>query len=332
MAQERLQKVVARAGVASRRAAEELILKGRVRVNGTTVVTLGTKVDPRSDKVEVDGRRLVAESPLYIVLHKPRGVVSTVHDPEGRPTVRELLPAISERVFPVGRLDFHTSGALLLTNDGEFCDGLIHPKRDVPKTYVVKVQGDMKEADRLRWEDGVTIDGQKTRPAEVFILRHEQGKTWVEVTLYEGRNQQIRKMGEVTGFPVMRLARTAFAGITTERLRPGEYRSLVRDELVSLREQFGVPRRLPKAGVPMTTNVARGPAPRVRRAAPVASAAPPEGRSEKNRGRGARDGDRQAAGRGARDGDRHAPAGRGARDGERRLTRRARPSTRKSGG
>ena len=308
MAQERLQKVVARAGIASRRAAEELILKGRVRVNGATVVTLGTKVDPRADRVEVDGRRLVAEAPLYLLLHKPRGVVSTVHDPEGRPTVRELVKAVSERVFPVGRLDFHTSGALLLTNDGEFCDALIHPKRDVPKTYVVKVQGQMKDADRLRWEEGVSIDGEKTRAAEVFVLRHETGKTWVEVTLYEGRNQQIRKMGEATGFPVMRLARTAFAGITTEGLRPGEYRSLSREELADVRERFGVPRRLPKSGGAHVTNVARGPAPRVRRSS--AGRTPPtdaRGRPEANRERGTH-------------------------TSERRLTRRARTSTRKNGG
>jgi 23S rRNA pseudouridine2605 synthase len=308
MAQERLQKVVARAGIASRRAAEELILKGRVRVNGATVVTLGTKVDPRADRVEVDGRRLVAEAPLYLLLHKPRGVVSTVHDPEGRPTVRELVKAVSERVFPVGRLDFHTSGALLLTNDGEFCDALIHPKRDVPKTYVVKVQGQMKEADRLRWEEGVTVDGEKTRAAEVFVLRHETGKTWVEVTLYEGRNQQIRKMGEATGFPVMRLARTAFAGITTDGLRPGEYRSLSREELAEVRERFGVPRRLPKSGGAHVTNVARGPAPRVRRSS-AGRTPPPDarGRPEANRERGAH-------------------------TSERRLTRRARTSTRKNGG
>jgi 23S rRNA pseudouridine2605 synthase len=367
MAQERLQKVMARAGVASRRAAEELISKGRVRVNGVIVTTLGTKVDPRADKVEVDGRRLVAESPLYLMLHKPRGVVSTVHDPEGRPTVRELVASVSERIFPVGRLDYHTSGALILTNDGEFCDALIHPKRDVPKTYVVKVQGDMREADRLQWEEGVTIDGQKTRPAEVFVLRREQGKTWVEVTLYEGRNQQIRRMGEVTGFPVMRLARTAFAGVTTEGLRPGEYRSLAREELAALRERFGVPRRLPKQGTATATNVARGPAPRVRKA----NAAPgpaPEWRPETNRGdrgasRGAERGDRGAsrgaergdrgASRGAERGDRGRGVGAGAngvsrpsqrganrmaargssaQSSERRLTGRARPSRRKSGG
>jgi 23S rRNA pseudouridine2605 synthase len=250
MSQERLQKVVARAGVASRRAAEDLILKGRVRVNGSIVSTLGTKVDPRTDKVEVDGRRLVAEAPIYLVLHKPRGVVSTVRDPEGRKTVRDLVSGISERVFPVGRLDYHTSGVLLLTNDGEFCDGLIHPKRDVPKTYVVKVAGEMKEPDRLRWEEGVVVEGEKTRPAEVFVLRREKGKTWLEITLVEGRNQQIRKMGEATGFKVMRLARVAFAGITSERLRPGESRPLAADELVELRRSFGVPRRLPRPAVP----------------------------------------------------------------------------------
>src|SRR5437870_1452491 len=125
MTQERLQKVMARAGVASRRAAEELIARGRVRVNGTTVTILGTKVDPRADKIEVDGRRLVAEEPVYLVMNKPRGVVSTVSDPEGRTTVRDLARGVSERVFPVGRLDYHTSGVLLLTNDGEFTDALL---------------------------------------------------------------------------------------------------------------------------------------------------------------------------------------------------------------
>src|SRR5262245_5490905 len=249
MAKERLQKIVARAGVASRRAAEELILAGRVRVNGVVVTALGTKVD-RGDKVEVDGRRLVAEAPVYIVLNKPRGVVSTVSDPEGRSTVRELLVGVTERVFPVGRLDYHTSGVLLLTNDGEFMNALLHPKRDVPKTYVVKVEGDMRESDRQRWEDGVVIDGEKTRAADVILLRREKGKTWLEVTLYEGRNQQIRKMGEATGFKVMRLSRTVFAGVTSEGLRPGQFRRLVHAELVDLKKNFGVPKHLPRSPGP----------------------------------------------------------------------------------
>jgi 23S rRNA pseudouridine2605 synthase len=253
MAKDRLQKVVARAGIASRRAAEDLISKGRVRVNGVVVTTLGTKVDARADKVEVDGRRLVAESSVYLVLNKPRGVVSTVSDPEGRSTVRGLLGGISERIFPVGRLDYHTSGVLLLTNDGEFMDALLHPKGDVPKSYVVKVRGEMREHDRARWEEGVVIDGEKTRPADVFVIRREKGKTWLEVTLFEGRNQQIRKMGEVTGFPVMRLSRTSFAGITSEGLRPGDFRPLMPSELTDLKKAFGVPKRLPRPPGPELT-------------------------------------------------------------------------------
>jgi 23S rRNA pseudouridine2605 synthase len=256
MPRERLQKIVARAGVASRRAAEELILSGRVRVNGAVVTLLGTKVD-RDDKVEVDGRRLVAEAPVYIVLNKPRGVVSTVSDPEGRTTVRGLLRGVSSRVFPVGRLDYHTSGVLLLTNDGEFMDALLHPKRDVPKTYVVKVQGEMRESDRQRWEEGVVIEGERTRAADVFLIRREKGKTWLEVTLYEGRNQQIRKMGDATGFQVMRLSRTSFAGITSEGLRPGEFRPLSAGELIDLKKSFGVPRRLPRPEGGQTMSRAR---------------------------------------------------------------------------
>src|SRR4051812_582238 len=260
MAQERLQKIIARAGIASRRAAEELITSGRVRVNGAIVNQLGTRVDARGDKVEVDGRRIVAESPVYIVLHKPRGVVSTLRDPEGRKTVAELVSAAGARVFPVGRLDFHTSGVLLLTNDGEFCDGLLHPRRDVPKTYVVKVSGEMSEGDRKQWEEGVVLEDGKTRPAEIRHLRYEQGKTWLEVTLFEGRNQQIRRMGEATGFPVMRLARVSFAGITSEGLRPGDSRSLFPDELMQLRETFGVPKRVRAAMVVPATSIAPRPA------------------------------------------------------------------------
>jgi 23S rRNA pseudouridine2605 synthase len=253
LAQERLQKVVARAGVASRRAAEELIRKGRVRVNGSIVTALGTKVDPRNDKVEVDGRRLVAENPVYLVLHKPRGVVSTVSDPEGRTTVRDLVRGIPERVFPVGRLDYHTSGVLLLTNDGELMDTLLHPKGEVPKTYVAKIRGEMNEADRRRWEEGVVVDGEKMRAVDVRVIRREKGKTWIEVTLHEGRNQQIRKMGDATGFPVMRLARLSFAGIGSEGLRPGQFRPLAANELVDLKRAFGVPKRVSRPRAPAET-------------------------------------------------------------------------------
>jgi 23S rRNA pseudouridine2605 synthase len=249
MKPERLQKILARGGIASRRNAEQLILDGRVRVNGRVVTELGVKADPRHDRVEVDGKRVVAEPPVYYALNKPRGYVTTMDDPEGRPSIRTLLEghAIPARVFPVGRLDFHTSGLLLLTNDGEFSDGLLHPRKAVPKTYVVKVQGTMAPSDIERWREGVELEDGITLPADAHFLRneaerHDDTKTWLEITIREGRNQQIRRMGEATGFPVMRLSRTSFAGISSEGLKPGELRPLHYDELVSLKKEFGVPK------------------------------------------------------------------------------------------
>jgi len=234
VATDRLQKILARGGIASRRAAEELIVSGRVRVNGRVITELGAKADARKDRIEVDGQRVVSEAPVYVVLHKPRGVVSTMSDPEGRPTVKELLAAIPGRVYPVGRLDFATSGVLLATNDGDFAEALLHPKKAVPKTYVVKTQGEMQASDLDRWREGVDLEDGKTHRAEVRFLRHEDGKTWFELTIHEGRNQMIRRMGEATGFPVMRLSRLVFAGVTGEGLRPGAVRALTRDELVAL--------------------------------------------------------------------------------------------------
>src|SRR5262249_38665697 len=152
-----------------------------------------------------------------------------------RPTVAELLRDAGVRLYPVGRLDFATSGVLLVTNDGDFANGLLHPRGGVPKTYVLKAKGRMSEEDLDRWRRGVELDDGKTLPADVRLLRHEDDKTWFEITLREGRNQQIRRMGEATGFPVMRLARTSFAGITSQDLRPGAWRSLTVDELTTLR-------------------------------------------------------------------------------------------------
>jgi 23S rRNA pseudouridine2605 synthase len=254
MASVRLQKVLAHAGVSSRRAAEELIAAGRVRVDGRIVTELGTKVDPRGARVEVDGQRVVRQAPVYLVLHKPRGVVSTMSDPEGRETVRDLLRDVSAaRVYPVGRLDFNTSGALLVTNDGDFSVALMHPRKSVPKTYVVKVQGVMEDREIDRWRRGVELDDGKTLPAKVKLLRYEGDKTWLELTITEGRNQQIRRMGDATGFRVMRLARIAFAGVDTEGLPPGRWRYLTADELAALKKQFGVPKRVvspPKEAAP----------------------------------------------------------------------------------
>lgn len=244
---ERLQKILAHGGIASRRAAEELIRSGRVRVNGRVVTELGAKADARRDRVEVDGKRVVAEDHVYVVLNKPRGVVSTMNDPEGRPTVRELLASLGARVYPVGRLDFATSGVLLATNDGELADGLLHPRKTVPKTYVLKVKGVMKPDDIERWRKGVRLEDGMTLPAEATLLRHEGDKTWLELTIREGRNQQIRRMGEATGFPVMRLSRVAFADITAPGLAPGRFRHLTRDELIALKKTYGVPRSIPSA-------------------------------------------------------------------------------------
>lgn len=243
MTEERLQKVLARAGLASRRAAEDMIREGRVRVDGRVVRELGTKVGPRA-RVEVDGERIVAEKFVYILLHKPRGVVSTLKDPQGRPTVSELVKDVGVRVVPVGRLDFHTSGALLLTNDGEFAERLMHPKGHVPKQYVAKVRGVLDEPALERWRQSIVIEGRATRPAEVSLLRVEGDKTWISIVLFEGRNRQVRRLGEATGFPVLRLARLAHAGITTEKLRPGQWRQLKLDELVELKRAYGVPRRV----------------------------------------------------------------------------------------
>ena len=247
MATERLQKILARAGVASRRAAETFIVEGRVRVNGKIINELGAKADPQKDKIELDGKRLSAETAVYVVLHKPRGVVSTMNDPEGRLTVKDLLKDVPGRIYPIGRLDFATSGVLLATNDGDFAEALMHPRKAVSKTYVVKVSGAMTPADVDTWRTGVTLDDGKTLPAKVSLLRYEGDKTWIELTIREGRNQQIRRMGDATGFPVMRLARTSFAGVTSDRLRPGMWRSLTRDELQAMKADYGVPKRMPHA-------------------------------------------------------------------------------------
>jgi 23S rRNA pseudouridine2605 synthase len=241
---ERLQKTLARAGIASRRAAEQIILAGRVRVDGRIVRELGTQVDPRKSRVEVDGNKIVAENLVYIVLHKPRGVVCTLSDPEGRPTIRELIKDAGARLVPVGRLDFHTSGALLCTNDGEFAQALAHPTREVPKIYVAKVKGTVDDDALERFSERIVIDGRPTQPAQVKRLRFEGDKTWLEITLREGRNRQVRRLGEATGFPVMRLARLSHAGVTSEDLRPGQWRELTADELVELKKHYGVPKKV----------------------------------------------------------------------------------------
>lgn len=239
MPKERLQKVLAAAGVASRRAAEQLIVDGRVRVNGRIVRELGTRVDPKHDRLDVDDKRVVRQNRVYYVFHKPRAVVSTLKDPQDRPTVAEYFKKIGGRVYPVGRLDFHTSGVLLVTNDGEFSEALLKPKQQVPKVYVAKMRGHLDEKDLEVLREGVTLeDGTRTRKAEVFVLREEERQSWLQFTLFEGKNRQIHRMGEAIGHPVLRLARTAFADITAEGLRPGQHRPLTGKELEKLRKKY----------------------------------------------------------------------------------------------
>jgi 23S rRNA pseudouridine2605 synthase len=275
MAADRLQKILARAGVASRRAAEDLIRAGRVSVDGRKVTELGVTADPRTARIEVDGKRIVGEQLVYLIFHKPRLVVCTMSDPEGRPTVAEYVAAIPERVVPVGRLDFHTSGVLLLTNDGEFAARLTHPSKKVPKTYVVKVHGELSDNDLERWRQPVQVGESTTRPADVERLRWEAGKTWLQVTLHEGKNRQIHRISEQAGHQIMRLARVEFAGLNAEGLRPGKYRALSVEELTVLKKDYGVPLRV-RAAAPAPAPA--GPTERARRVVGVRGAAPTRGR------------------------------------------------------
>ncbi len=225
--------------MASRRRAEEIIQAGRVRVNGRVVTELGTKVDPRKDRVEVDGKRLVREKPVYYVIHKPREMVTTMSDPEGRATLADLLKRIPERVFPVGRLDYHTSGALLVTNDGAMADALLRPRSAVPKVYIAKQTGHLDDDALRRLRKGVTLDdGYRTKEAEVFVVREEPRHSWIQLTLTEGKNRQVHRMVEALEERVMRLSRQSFAGINIDGLRPGEYRELRREEVNKLKKRY----------------------------------------------------------------------------------------------
>ena len=247
MTEQRLQKILAAAGVASRRAAEELITAGRVRVNGKVVRELGTKADARRDKITVDGKTLVRERHVYYLLHKPRETMTTLNDPEGRPTVMELLKGVPERIFPVGRLDWNTAGALLLTNDGELAQALLHPRQKVLKTYAAKLRGRPTEQTLELWRKGIDLEDGRTAPADVWILSQSPTVTWLRVGIREGRNRQIHRMGEATGHLVLRLTRTHFADLNVDDLRPGEYRELTAKEVDDLRKEFvqGVPRSKP---------------------------------------------------------------------------------------
>jgi 23S rRNA pseudouridine2605 synthase len=235
--QQRLQKILAQAGVASRRAAEKLIADGRVTVNGQTVRTMGTKADPAHDDIRVDGRRLRSpQRTRYILLNKPAGYVTTRSDPQRRPTVIDLLRDVHEYIFPVGRLDYDSEGLLLLTNDGTLAAQLTHPRHGVERTYEVRLAGtpDAEALERLR--KGIVLDGRRTSPAEVALLSSRRDREGaLRLTIREGRNRQVRRMCEAVGHPVRALRRVRIGPLTDSRLKPGQWRELTPDEVRALR-------------------------------------------------------------------------------------------------
>lgn len=238
---ERLQKILSQWGIASRRQAERLILEGRVRLNGE-VVQLGQTADPDLDVIEVDGRRLRSQNrpePIYLLLHKPVGVVSTCHDPQQRRAVIDLLPIDLRSVglHPVGRLDAASTGALLLTNDGTVTACLTHPRHSVTKTYQVWVKGHPAPGVLEQWRQGVRLDNRMTRPAEVSVIGTNATATRLQIILREGRNRQIRRVAEQLGFPVLQLHRVAIGEIQLGKLEPGRYRRLRSEEIEFLYTQ-----------------------------------------------------------------------------------------------
>jgi len=234
---ERLQKVMSQAGVASRREAETLIKEGRVAVNGKVVTELGTKVDIDKDKVRVDGKLITSQENIYILMNKPKGVITSVKDDRGRKTVIDLLEGVSQRVYPVGRLDYNTEGLILLTNDGELTNSLIHPKYKVYKTYIAKVQGIPSEDQLDLLRIGIKLEDGVTAPAKVNILDIDPSHniTTFEITIHEGKNRQVRRMCDAIGYPVKNLKRIKFATLTLEGLRRGQYRLLSVDEVENLK-------------------------------------------------------------------------------------------------
>ncbi len=234
---ERLQKIISAAGVASRRAAEELITEGRVRVNGRVVTELGTKADASRDHIKVDGKLINPRQPLiYLMLNKPAGFVTTMSDPEGRPTVQDLLQGVKTRVYPVGRLDYNTEGLLLLTNDGDFAHLITHPRHELPKTYLAKIKGVLDNRAIEMLEKGMFLADGKTAPAKVRKIRKEEMNSWVEITIHEGRKRQVRRMFDHVGRSVIKLKRTMTGGLSLGDLPEGRFRHLTPDEVRSLKE------------------------------------------------------------------------------------------------
>jgi 23S rRNA pseudouridine2605 synthase len=233
----RLQKLIAGSGLASRRKAEGLIAAGRVMVNGKVVTELGTRVNPERDHVKVDGKHLSAAQPfVYLMLNKPRNVVSTLDDPGGRTTVKDYLRGVSVRVFPVGRLDFDSEGLMLLTNNGDLAQALLHPRYHVPKTYLIKVKGVLTDEDIAQLEQGVRLEDGMTSAALVKKVRKVEANSWLEITIREGRKHQVKRMLESVGHPVIKLMRIRMGPLSLGHLESGEFRFLTDREANALRQ------------------------------------------------------------------------------------------------
>ncbi|MGQ9689533.1 MAG: pseudouridine synthase [Desulfobaccales bacterium] len=239
MTLERLQKFLSRAGVASRRQAEELIREGKVKVNGRVVIELGVKIDPNRDRVQVEGKRIgLPPPPVTLMLHKPHGCVSTTRDPQGRRTVLDLAPREYGRLYPVGRLDYDATGLMLLTNDGELAQRLTHPRYQVPRTYRVTVAGEVEDKALARLAGGIDLDGRPVS-TEVKLLKKGSGKTILEITVWEGRYHLIKRLLADIGHPVLKLKRIAFGPLRLGRLARGAWRPLTRQEQVNLQVTVG---------------------------------------------------------------------------------------------
>ena len=238
---ERLQKILARAGLSSRREAERLIHEGRVTVNGA-VVTLGARADPRRDKIKVDGKLIRQPSPLYYLFHKPKGLITSMHDPQGRPSLGDWLEPLGKRgrLFPVGRLDFNSSGLLLLTNDGELAQRLTHPRYGIKRTYRVKLNACPSEKELELLRKGIRLEDGITAPARVKIVQALKKNAWVEVEIHEGRYREVRRMFQALGYFVEKLMRVRFGPVRLGPLAPGQARLLLPAEIIALKKSVGM--------------------------------------------------------------------------------------------
>ncbi|MEF9426489.1 MAG: rRNA pseudouridine synthase [Candidatus Mariimomonas ferrooxydans] len=234
--QERLQKILSKCGIASRRKAEEIILQGRVTVNGA-VAGLGMKADSAKDHIKVNGRLIKSSGPrVYIMFNKPDRCITSTHDPEGRPTVKDFLKGVKANVFPVGRLDYNSEGLLIMTNDGELANSILHPRNKVSKTYLVKISGMLEDKNLVKLGKGVRLKDGVTAPAKIKKMKKTEANSWIEITICEGKKRQVRKMLEKIGHTVIKLRRTRINGLELGRLQPGAFRYLFPEEIKRLKK------------------------------------------------------------------------------------------------